>query len=206
MKENSGKIILALKDLKYLLRTLVKLCQERAHDYFKRIKIEFHQWCVFGYPNSDPLCEREENSTTNRAVDKVDLTFRNHPLYRFIQALPPFFRCTREDCGKFRKLVDPEDCNPSYFICMDIKDPVSDFKNTTSLFFQRNITAANKPRKLLRRSRSKFYPISKQRFATLKKWPFLPSESDPPSKRKSTGRASPGRQLFAMRQFKTAAA
>ncbi|CBY19266.1 unnamed protein product [Oikopleura dioica] len=89
-------------------RTLVKLCQERAHDYFKRIKIEFHQWCVFGYPNSDPLCEREENSTTNRAVDK---------------ALPPFFRCTREDCGKFRKLVDPEDCNPSYFICMDIKDP-----------------------------------------------------------------------------------
>ena len=79
-------------------------------------------------------------------------------------------------------------------------------KTPRAYFFQRNITAANKPRKLLRRSRSKFCQISKQRFATLKKWPFLPSESDPPSKRKSTGRASPGRQLFAMRRFKTAAA
>ena len=104
----------------------MKLCQERAHDYFKRIKIEFHQWCVFGYPNSDPLCEREENSVTNRAVDKVQAIFFDAS-HKLIQALPPFFRCTREDCGKFRKLTEPEDYSPSYFICPDIKDPVSAF-------------------------------------------------------------------------------
>ena len=62
--------------INFKFRTLVKLCQDRAHDYHKRIKIEFEQWCQFGYPTSDPLCERQETQATNRAVEKVKSTSR----------------------------------------------------------------------------------------------------------------------------------
>lgn len=110
--------------LNFKFRTLVKLCQDRAHDYYKRIKIEFEQWCQFGYPNSDPCCERQETQETTRAVNKVNCPFPTF-FSTFLKAQPPFFRCTRDGCGKYRKVSNPEDANPAYFICMDVTDPVS---------------------------------------------------------------------------------
>lgn len=89
-------------------KTLIKLCVERAHDYQKRVRFEFVKWCSFGYPTSDPSMSRESTPETNKAVHL---------------ALPRYFRCSEDNCGKYRRIMShTEEINPAFFICMENKD------------------------------------------------------------------------------------
>ena len=72
--------------------------------------MEFEKWNTFGYPNSDPLIDRDATAETEKEVNK---------------ALPKVYRCT--ECGKYRQ-IDGEtnkEIDAAFFICMENQDQVS---------------------------------------------------------------------------------
>ena len=70
--------------------------------------MEFEKWESFGYPNSDPTIERNENDKSTKHVEN---------------SLPKLYRCT--ECGKFRQVTtDKQTIDAEFFICMENQDKV----------------------------------------------------------------------------------